>query len=127
MAIITQLNPTALPGKRYSFLPKTPASGTHTGLFTQLSVIALPGGRHTFLAKTPAVAGHTGEFTGLSAYAVPGMRHYFSAKTPEEIPPGGGGGGGSYMWHMAGINRALRDDEDFLQILAAITPIITRS
>ena len=54
-APFTQLSPAALPGKRYSFSPKTAAgAGPHTGLFTELSVIALPGQRHSFLAKTAA-------------------------------------------------------------------------
>lgn len=53
----TQLNPSALPGKPYSFSPKAeaiPESGPHTGLFTELSNIALPGQRHSFTAKTAA-------------------------------------------------------------------------
>ncbi len=55
MATYTQLSPTALPGKRYLFLPKIGGKGT--GLFTALSVIALPGMRHVFLPKESITIG----------------------------------------------------------------------
>ena len=93
----TQLNPSALPGKPYSFSPKAeaiPESGPHTGLFTELSNIALPGQRHSFTAKAAAGAEtgpHTGLFTELSVIALPGQRHSFTAKTAAEIVPGIGG------------------------------------
>ena len=92
---ITQLSPSATPGKRYSFSAKdeaAPEAGPHTGTFTELSVTATPGPIHSFSAKDAAapVAGpHTGLFTELSVLALPGQRHSFSAKTEAEIviPP----------------------------------------
>jgi hypothetical protein len=94
MAIYTQLSPTAVPGRRYSFTAKTaaPTGGPHTGEFTELSVTATPGQRHSFSAKTEASAPsgpHTGLFTELSVFALPGQRHSFLAKTAAVIvtPP----------------------------------------
>ena len=82
MSIYTQLSPTATPGKRYSFSPKSAAgSGPHTGTFTALSVLGTPGQIHSFVAKGVTPAGpHTGLFTALSVMAVPGGMHVFTAK-----------------------------------------------
>lgn len=133
----TQLSPSATPGKPYTFLAKTAASGTHTGLFTELSVMATPGGIHAFVAKTPATPGtgdHIGLFTELSVMAIPGMRHVFHAKTawaePVPIPSlpapghGAGGGGGGWLatreaaayrdWER---ERILREDNELLELL----------
>ena len=85
----TQLSPSAIPGKRYSFSPKAPAAGAHTGTFTELSVTATPGPIHSFSAKdaaAPESGPHTGLFTELSIFALPGQRHSFSAKTPFIAP-----------------------------------------
>ena len=49
--------------------------------YTRLSVIALPGRNYTFLPKTYATQPHTGEFTALQVYALPGRRRTFLAKT----------------------------------------------
>ena len=130
--IKTQLNPSALPGKPYSFSAKETSSAVHTGRFTQLSVIALPGGRRTFLAKELSATVHSGEFTHLSVMALPGARRYFAPKSSQVIPvtsTATGGGGCIWSRNYTGqdyFQMALKDDEDFLQILAAITPIITR-
>lgn len=85
----TQLSPFAIPGRRYSFLAKTPVTPpAHAGEFTKLSVTATPGPKQSFLAKTPAVPpAHTGEFTKLSVIGVPGPKQSFLAKTEYIAPP----------------------------------------
>jgi len=52
----TQLSPTGLPGRTYTFLPKTAADAVPKGdgPFTVLSAMGLPGQIHTFSAKTEA-------------------------------------------------------------------------
>jgi len=73
----TQLSPSGVPGKRYSFSAKVP----HTGLFTYLSPSGVPGQRYSFSAKQAAEeAEHTGLFTWLSPVALPGGRYSFVAK-----------------------------------------------
>ena len=84
----TQLSPSALPGKPYSFIAKSGVVVPHTGLFTELSVTATPGPRHAFSPKdsaTPGIGDHTGLFTELSVIALPGMRHSFTAKTAAAV------------------------------------------
>ncbi len=85
MAIYTQLSPIALPGKRHSFLAKTPETPGEKGLgpFTALSILALPGSIHSFAAKTSAIGEKgLGPFTAQSVTATPGLIHSFIAKTP---------------------------------------------
>ena len=48
--------------------------------YTRLSVIAVPGRNYTFLPKTYATQPHIGEFTALQVYALPGRRRTFIAK-----------------------------------------------
>ena len=141
MAIYTQLSPSAIPGKRYSFSAKdpAPAGGPHTGTFTELSVTATPGPIHSFSAKDEAAAPsgpHTGLFTALSVLSLPGQRHTFSAKTeaiapvipePEPAPEIYGGGGGPLQgWPDAKEKeyfrrkRILKEDDELMQIAAAI-------
>jgi hypothetical protein len=72
---LTQLTPTATPGRRY--LSST-AKGA--GTFTALSVTATPGRRQAFIAKDATAKG-AGPFTELSALGLPGQRHAFIAKT----------------------------------------------
>ena len=76
---ITQLSPTGLPGARYSFSAKDPASGKGTGPFTALSSIATPGRIPSFLAKTPEVT-TSEQITALSVMALPGPTRTFTAK-----------------------------------------------
>ena len=110
----TQLAPTAIPGRRYSFVAKFAATGPHIGTFTALSVMALPGPLRSFLAKTEVII------------------------IPPVIPPtpSGGGGGGAYAYardyaeydskyKMAEAHRqkVLRDDEELLEILAMVLNI----
>lgn len=87
---LTQLSPTAIPGGRYQFWPKSKGQGP----FTELSVTALPGQRHSFSAKSASLKG-TGPFTELSVIAVPGQRHSFVAKTPAVVS---GKGDGPFTW-----------------------------
>ena len=106
----TQLHPSAIPGKPYSFAPKTPASGdgSHAGLFTELSVLGTPGKRHVFSAKTP--------------YIEP-------EPEPEPSEPAArvsGGGGVSVQlpkWRPHTIEereQILREDEEMLILLCTI-------
>ncbi len=106
----TQLSLSAVPGRRYSFVAKDSAVGSHTGgPFTELAVNALPGQPHSFVAKGAAVVGHTGLFTELSVMALPGPRRSFSAKTEaDEITTTGVGGLATYTW---GDMLALEDEE----------------
>jgi hypothetical protein len=53
--LFTHLGLSATPGRRQSFVAKTPATeGGHSGLFTHLGLSATPGRRQSFVAKTPA-------------------------------------------------------------------------
>jgi hypothetical protein len=137
MAIYTQLSPTALPGRRYSFSAKTaaPTGGPHTGTFTELGVIGVPSKQHSFSAKSEAGSPsgpHAGLFTELSVFALTGQRHLFSAKTeavtvtPPRSPevylaPRRGGG---YIEPEKRLesrrDRILLDDDELLKIAAEI-------
>ena len=109
----TQLSPTATPGRRYSFVAKFAATGTHIGSFTALSVMALPGPIRSFLAKTAVVV------------VVPPV-------IVPVVPSGGGGGGGyaytrkddeeyfKYQRAEAHRIRVLRDDQDVMELIVII-------
>ena len=98
----TQLSPTGIPGRRYSFLAKTESAAEKAiGLFTELSLIGLPGRIHSFVAKTAAEV---------------------SDVIPEVEVSGGGGGGAVYYDRVLNI-RLKRDDEEILEF---ITNIVTQ-
>ena len=105
MAIYTQLSPSALPGKKYSFSAKNAAQRSHAELFTDLSVLALPGRRHSFLAKT--------EFVPEEIEVI----------TPSPTARRGGGGAfyytkGDYQFKDEQIyNDIHKDDEEVLEII----------
>ena len=123
---VTQLSPSAVPGRRYKFSAKTEAvapSGPHPGgPFTELSTTATPGKPHAFSAKTEAtpVSGpHTGLFTELSVSALPGQRHSFSAKTAAPIVTISTRQDGS--WPFRAKQLALkRDDRDIMDLVEII-------
>jgi len=129
----TQLSPTGIPGRRYSFLAKTESAAEKgIGLFTELSLIGLPGRIHSFSAKTAAVASEKGIglFTELSLIGLPGRIHSFVAKTAAEVSDvipevevSGGGGGGAVYYDRALNIRLKRDDEEILEF---ITNIVTQ-
>ena len=79
---LTQLTPTATPGRRYT---TSTAKGADT--FTALSVTATPGRRHAFIAKDATAKG-AGPFTELSAFGLPGQRHAFTPKTAAQALKG---------------------------------------
>ena len=126
---VTQLSPSAVPGRRYKFSAKTEAvapSGPHPGgPFTELSNTALPGMRHSFSAKTEAAIAsgpHTGLFTELSAMALPGARHSFLAKTEAPVTTASTRQDGSYPLGMSrpkylALKRDDRDIMDLVQII----------
>ena len=133
----TQLSPSATPGSRYLFTPKSAATGTHAGTFTALSVVGVPGGAQTFTPKSPAAGGdtHTGSFTALSVMGVPGGLHLFLAKAPAPVvpveppvpePPAVYTGGGmSPLQYERFTDQILASDDDFMELLAkVILPII---
>lgn len=114
----TQLSPTALPSRRYSFLEKSAATGEHTGLFTELSAAAIPGRRHSFAAKTPAVSEKgAGLFTALSVMALPGMRHSFTAKEAVSVISLENVAG---KMPRVGRGRIDRDDKEMLELITII-------
>lgn len=95
----TQLSPSAVPGRRYSFSAKAAAVVQKAeGPFTRLTPSGTPGRPYGFAAKAPADAGQKAEgpFTRLNPSALPGMGYAFSAKepaavavpTPESLPGG---------------------------------------
>ena len=138
MATFTQLSPIALPGKRYSFVAKTPAvGGKGLGPFTAQSITATPGIIHSFVAKTPAAGGVKGAglFTELSATALPGMQHAFLPKTVAPVsayspPPYLSHGHGGWpdvrpRWEREEIRKkVLKDDDELFEMIAAILPFL---
>ena len=82
MAQITQLSPTATPGKPQSFSPKGEVGVKGAGRFTELGVSGVPGQRHSFAAKGAAPSKGLGRFTHLSPTGTPGHRYAFAAKAP---------------------------------------------
>ena len=122
----TQLSPTALPGKRYSFLAK--GMSPHTGTFTELSVTALPGKIHSF---SPKRGPHTGLFTQLSVMALPGVRLTFTAKAeaiveivptppPPTISAGGGGAGVHTEARYRERKEIIRDDRELMEFITTL-------
>jgi len=119
MTIYTQLSPTATPGKRYSFVAKTPAvSEKGVGPFTAQSVLAVPGIIHSFVAKTPEVGGEKGAglFTSLSVMAIPGQRHLFLPKTLAEIPMSER----IKFYKGRGPTNAFKGDNELLELIGII-------
>ena len=131
MAIKTQLSPTALPGRSYSFAAKTAADAVKgAGPFTALSVTALPGKISNFIAKTPSVT-TSEQVTALSVAALPGPVRTFTAKTLAEtvaLPAREAHGSGG----MLGIKpkftekkidkyraQILREDEEIREVIMA--------
>ena len=96
----TQLSPTGIPGRRYSFLAKTESAAEKgIGLFTELSLIGLPGRIHSFYAKTAAEV----------------------SDVILEVEVSGGGGA---VYYDRALNiRLKRDDEEILEF---ITNIVTQ-
>jgi len=101
---VTQLSPSAVPGRRYSFSPKTAAGGGRgAGPFTILSVMALPGMRRAFVAKTP--------------YTEPEVT---PTPTPAPAPTPVGGGYVSMPYPAEQMVRLYREDEEITEFIMAM-------
>jgi len=126
---VTRLTPAGHPGAAISA-----EEAQHIGLFTALSVLGIPGGIREFAAKTPAGTRPPGRITALSVLGIPGGIREFLDKAPfvppvEPEPPvvvpifGAGGPSASEdidRW----LAQARRDDEELLQLLMALAPIL---
>jgi hypothetical protein len=113
---VTALSVTATPGRRHAFIAKD-ATAKGAGPFTELSALGLPGQRHAFIAKAAAGKG-AGPFTALSALALPGQRQEFTAKAAaaiiaeaEQVTYG------RRQWQRSAW---INDDDDLLDIIAQL-------
>jgi hypothetical protein len=111
---LTQLTPTATPGRRY-LSSTTKGAGT----FTALSVTATPGRRHAFIAKDATAKG-AGPFTALSVLALPGQRQEFTAKAAAAIIAEIEAEQVTYGRRQWQRSAWINDDEDLLDIIAQL-------
>jgi hypothetical protein len=114
----TALSVTATPGRRQAFIAKD-ATAKGAGPFTELSALGLPGQRHAFIAKAAAGKG-AGPFTALSALALPGQRQEFSAKAAAAIIAEIEAEQVTYGRRQWQRSAWINDDEDLLDIIAQL-------
>jgi len=137
MAAITQLTPSALPGRGYGSFAGKVGSGTHpVGVLTQLSPMGLPGRRYgSFAGKAGSGTHPVGVLTQLSPMALPGRRYGSFAGRVAPLPPviiplGGGDDKGrtysrKYLQQYRGQKRKKREldqqlwleDEEILMMI----------
>lgn len=124
--IYTQLSPSALPGRTYSFSPKE--EETHglkpSDKVTALSVMALPGPLHAFVAKSQCGVSPkpSTRITELSVMALPGMIHHFTAKEAAIVEAIKQGGGGKKWIQRQDRLRAriLREDKELMEFISIL-------
>lgn len=97
---VTRLTPAGHPGAAISA-----EEAQHTGLFTALSVLGIPGGIREFLDKAPFVPP-------------------VEPEPPVVVPIFGAGGPSASEDIDRWLAQARRDDEELLQLLMALAPIL---